>query len=98
VVSGPRKGGEILRQVWTRDPPLVELRESDWHPVSPYFGGYVTENLLACRDALGLSLEEIVLLVRNGLEAAFVTKEERQILLRQLDTYLARSRSPFLEN
>ncbi len=56
----------------------------------PYFGGYVTENLLACRDALGLSLEEIVLLVRNGLEAAFVTREERQILLRQLDTYLAR--------
>lgn len=56
----------------------------------PYFGGYVTENLLACRDALDLSLEEIVLLVRNGLEAAFVTKEERQILLRQLDTYLAR--------
>ena len=56
----------------------------------PYFGGYVTENLLACRDALDLSLEEIVLLVRNGLEAAFVTKEERQILLSQLDTYLAR--------
>ena len=55
-----------------------------------YFGGYVSENLLACRDALDLSLEEIVLLVRNGLEAAFVTKEERQILLRQLDTYLAR--------
>jgi Adenosine deaminase len=56
----------------------------------PYFDGYVTENLMACRDALGLSMEEIVHLVRNGLEAAFVTKEERQILLRQLDTYLAR--------
>lgn len=56
----------------------------------PYFGGYVTENLLACRDALGLSLAEIVRLVRNGMEAAFVTTEERQILLRQLDTHLAR--------
>ena len=56
----------------------------------PYFNGYVTENLMACRDALGLSREEIVHLVRNGLEAAFVTKEERQILLRQLDIYLAR--------
>ncbi|KIZ40806.1 MULTISPECIES: adenosine deaminase [Rhodopseudomonas] len=55
-----------------------------------YFGGYVTENLLACRDALGLSVDDIVLLVRNGLEAAFVTKQERQILLGQLDTYLAR--------
>lgn len=55
----------------------------------PYFDGYVTENLLACRDALGLSLQEIVRLVRNGLEAAFVTEEERQILLRRLNTYLA---------
>ncbi|ABD89754.1 adenosine deaminase [Rhodopseudomonas palustris] len=56
----------------------------------PYFGGYVTENLLACREALDLSREEIVRLVRNGLEAAFVTTEEREILLRQLDDYLAR--------
>ncbi|MBB5048509.1 adenosine deaminase [Rhodopseudomonas rhenobacensis] len=56
----------------------------------PYFGGYVTENLLACRDALDLSLQEIVRLVRNGLEAAFVTTEEREMLLGQLDDYLAR--------
>jgi adenosine deaminase len=55
-----------------------------------YFDGYVTENLLACRDALDLSLEEVVRLARNGLEAAFVTEEERQTLFKQLDTYLAR--------
>jgi len=55
----------------------------------PYFDGYVTENLLACRDALGLSPEEVVRLARNGLEAAFVTKEERQTLFKRLDTYLA---------
>jgi adenosine deaminase len=56
----------------------------------PYFNGYVTENLLACRHALGLSPEEIVRLARNGLEAAFVTEEERRALLARLDTYLAR--------
>jgi adenosine deaminase len=55
----------------------------------PYFGGYVTENLLACRNALGLSPEEIVRLAHNGLEAAFVTEEERRVLLGRLDTYLA---------
>jgi adenine deaminase len=49
----------------------------------------VTENLLACRDALGLSPAEIVRLVRNGLEAAFVTEEERQALLVRLDAYVA---------
>lgn len=56
----------------------------------PYFDGYVTENLLACRDALDLSLEEVVRLARNGLQAAFVTEEERQTLFKRLDTYLAR--------
>lgn len=55
----------------------------------PYFGGYVSENLLACHDALGLSRGEIVRLVRNGLEAAFVAEEERQVLLSRLDAFLA---------
>jgi adenosine deaminase len=36
-----------------------------------------------------LSPEEIVRLVRNGLEAAFVTAEERQALLARLDAYVA---------
>ena len=54
----------------------------------PYFDGYVTENLLACREALDLSAEEIVHLVRNGLEAAFVTEEERQAMLARLDAYV----------
>jgi len=55
----------------------------------PYFDGYVTENLVACQSALDLSVPEIVRLVRNGLEAAWVTREERQILLTRLDDYLA---------
>jgi adenosine deaminase len=54
----------------------------------PYFNGYVTENLLACYNALGLSLREIVHLVRNGLEAAWVAQEERRTLLAQLDAYV----------
>ena len=54
-----------------------------------YFGGYVTENLLACLDALRLSLQEVVNLVRNGFEAAFVVKEERQALHARMDAYLA---------
>jgi adenine deaminase len=56
----------------------------------PYFGAYVTENLLACREALGLTTEEIVQLARNGLEAAFVKEEERRLLLGRLDAYVAR--------
>jgi len=76
-----------------QDHPLKVLMAHGLHVTvnsddPPYFDGYVTENLLACRDALGLSPEEIVRLVRNGLEAAFVTEEERQVLLARLDAYL----------
>ena len=59
----------------------------------PYFGGYVTENLMACRASLGLSQAEIVGLARNGIEAAFVTEDERKALLGRLDAYLARHAS-----
>jgi adenosine deaminase len=55
----------------------------------PYFGGYVTENLLACRNALDLSSQDIVQLVRNGLEAAFVSEQEREMLLKRLADYVA---------
>lgn len=74
--------------------PLKALMERGLHVTvnsddPPYFGGYVTENLLACHDALDLSLDEIVHLVRNGLEAAFVTEAERRDLLMRLEAYVA---------
>jgi adenosine deaminase len=52
---------------------LVTVNSDD----PPYFGGYVSENLIECQKALGLSQAEIVQLVRNGFEAAFITMEER---------------------
>ncbi len=48
---------------------LVTINSDD----PPYFGGYVSENLIACHNALGLDREAIVGLVRNGFEAAFIT-------------------------
>jgi adenine deaminase len=69
---------------------LVTINSDD----PPYFGGYVTENLLACHDALGLSVDELVGLVRNGMEAAFVTQAERQALLTRLEAYLAKHSLP----
>ncbi len=49
----------------------------------------MTENVLACRNALGTSLRDIVKLVRNGLTAAFITEEGRAMLLNRLDTYVS---------
>jgi adenosine deaminase len=43
--------------------PLVTVNSDD----PPYLGGYVTENLLACREALDLLTPDIVRLVRKGV-------------------------------
>jgi adenosine deaminase len=74
--------------------PIKAMMEAGLHVTinsddPPYFGGYVTENLLACQTALDMSPQEIVHLARNGLEAAFVSDDEREILLQRLAGYVA---------
>jgi len=54
-----------------------------------YFGAYVNENLVACRDALGLSDAELAELARNSFRAAFVPAEDRQRYLARVDAYVA---------
>jgi len=60
---------------------LVTVNSDD----PPYFGGYVSENLVECQKALGLSQAEILQLVRNGFDAAFIATEERSRHLAALD-------------
>jgi len=54
----------------------------------PYFGGWVTENLVACQEALGLSRDDIARLVRNGVAAAFMPESERVATLGRIDAYV----------
>ena len=54
-----------------------------------YFGGYVTENLVATQDAVGLSRDEVVQLERNAFAAAWLTDEERGGYLEALEGYAA---------
>ena len=42
-----------------------------------YFGGYLTQNYLACIEALDLSMEEVKQLVRNSFEYSFLSEEEK---------------------
>jgi len=56
-----------------------------------YFGGYITENLLAAQRALGLGKEEIVTLARNGFAAAFCDEATKQRHLAQLNDYCVSS-------
>ena len=49
-----------------------------------YFGGYITENYLACIEALNLSLEDVKQLVRNSFECSFLSKEMKEKFIAQL--------------
>lgn len=64
----------------------------------PYFGGYVTENLIACQDALDLSLEDIVKLARNGFLAAFISPDEAAAGLARVDAYVERHKTACLRH
>jgi adenosine deaminase len=52
-----------------------------------YFGGYITDNLLAVQQALNLDRDAISRLARNAFEAAFLSHEQKQIYLDELERY-----------
>lgn len=51
-----------------------------------YFGGYLNENFFALIDATGLTRDEIFQLVRNGFESSFLSPEDQQIHLQNLES------------
>ena len=52
-----------------------------------YFGGYVNANYFAIIDALKLTDGEVYTLLKNSLEASFVTPQERDAMVAKLDAY-----------
>jgi adenine deaminase len=50
-----------------------------------YFGGYLNDNFFAVADALDLTKEEIVRLVKNSFEASFITDGEKRAFLKRVD-------------
>jgi adenosine deaminase len=52
-----------------------------------YFGGYVNANYFAITEALKLNEDEVYTLLRNSLEASFVTPLERDAMVAKLDAY-----------
>ncbi len=54
-----------------------------------YFGGYLSENYLATQQALDLTYEQIGRLARNGFVASFLNQDQKQQLLKKLETYLS---------
>jgi adenosine deaminase len=52
-----------------------------------YFGGYLTENFRASREALGLTREDMGRLSSNAVEASFLAPQDKQGLRAELDAY-----------
>lgn len=50
-----------------------------------YFGGYLNDNFIAVADALNLSKDEIIQLVKNSFEASFITDGEKKAFLKKVD-------------
>ncbi|WP_050466774.1 adenosine deaminase [Herbaspirillum chlorophenolicum] len=55
-----------------------------------YFGGYMTANYQAVAGALNLSREQVLQLARNGIEACFLSEEDKATLLQELEQYAAK--------
>lgn len=53
-----------------------------------YFGGYVNENLIAIQQALKLTRDDILRLVRNSFAATFLAPTEKRRLVDELQGYM----------
>jgi adenosine deaminase len=74
--------------------PLKRLLDAGLHATvnsddPSYFGAYASDNLIGCQQALGLTVRELLTLVRNGFAAAFMPDDDRRALLARLDAYVS---------
>ena len=54
-----------------------------------YFGGYVNENYLALRNAIGLTRQELITLARNSFVASFLDSQQKAAMMNELNSYAA---------
>jgi adenosine deaminase len=55
-----------------------------------YFGGYVADNFQAIQSALHLSEQDIYQLVKNSFQATFLSSDEKQNLVKELDRFMGK--------
>ncbi len=82
-VAGDLKAKEIGRLLELEI--LVTVNSDD----PAYFGGYVTDNLIATQAAAGLTREDAIRLQRNAIEICWAPPTVRGRLLEELEAYAA---------
>ncbi|CAM3839849.1 adenosine deaminase [Litorimonas haliclonae] len=55
-----------------------------------YFGGYLNDNYIAAAEALKLTKDDILTLVRNGIEGAYLSEDRRGHILTEFDSVVER--------
>lgn len=71
---------------------LVTINSDD----PAYFGGYLNDNFVALQEAASLRDSDLVQLARNSFEVAWLSVEERDTYLREVDRYVAAYAAPQL--
>lgn len=56
-----------------------------------YFGSYISDDLNALTEKVNLTKEDVVQLVKNAFEIAWISDEDRQSYLAEIDAYVAKS-------
>ncbi len=79
---------KVIQQM--EDHPLKEMMERGIKVTvnsddPAYFGGYLNDNFIAVADALNLSKDDIIQLVRNSFEASFITDAEKKVFLAEIE-------------
>lgn len=80
-VSPFMKGNEIL-ELLSKD-VLVSIHSDD----PAYFGGYIGDNYYAFADKYNLTKEQVVTLAKNSFEASWISREQKDLYLKELDEY-----------
>ncbi len=62
---------------------LVSINSDD----PAYFGAYINDNYLVLADKLGFSKTDLVQCARNSFISAFISQEQKNYYLKQLDNY-----------
>ncbi len=57
-----------------------------------YFGGYIGDNYTKTFHALGLSVDQMITVARNSLEATFLPEADKLTLVAELDAYVSEHR------
>jgi len=58
-----------------------------------YLGAYLTDNLLQVVDTFNLTFEHIIMFVKNAIDAAFVSEEDKISLHKKLYLWLNDSKT-----